>query len=40
MIFHPAALLGDMLTDRLVSDGLYYFRVDLQFVFILLVTAW
>jgi len=40
MIFVPAALLGDMLTDRLISDGLCYFRVNLQFVFILLVTVW
>ena len=40
MIFVPASGLGDMLTDRLTSGGLCYFRANLQFVFILQVTAW
>ena len=35
MISVPVVLLGDMLTDRLISDGLCYFRANLQFVFIL-----
>jgi len=40
MIFVPAARLGDMLTDHLISGGLWYFKANLQFVFILPVTAW
>ena len=40
MIIVQAVLPGDMLTDRLTSGGLCYFRVNLQFVFILPVTAW